>query len=110
MDKNKKFALVSLAIFGVITVLSFIFFKTCSSDYCDFNVTNTLNLVIITFGIIGLTYCFFLLKDFNTKIDDNIMKDYKKILEDSPQDSMKLTDIMDQDHENKKNHKTLNLF
>jgi H+/Cl- antiporter ClcA len=112
MDKNRKFALVSLAIFGVITVLSIIFFKTCTSDYCDFNAANTLNIVIITFGIIGLMYCFFLLKDFNTTIDKNILNDYKKVLEDSPEKEMKLKDIIEQDNDNKKQNgdKTLSLF
>ena len=112
MDKNKQFAFISLAIFGVITILSIVFFNTCSSDYCDFNFANTLNIVIITFGIIGLVYCFFLLKDFNTSIDKNIIADYKKILEDSPDDSMKLVDIVDKDSENKKDsdNKLVNYF
>ena len=86
MDKNKQFALVSLAIFGVITVLSIIFFKTCSSDYCDFNWVNMIHIFIITFGIIGLTYCFFILKEFNTKIDDSLIPHYKQILLDDDKD------------------------
>lgn len=108
MDKMKQFGIVSLAIFGIIVILSIVFFKTCTSDYCDFSATNTLNIAIITFGIIGLVYCFFILKDFNTKIDKELMQDYKEILMDSPEEEMKLKDIVDQDQKNKKdNHKKI---
>lgn len=89
MDKNKQFTLISLVIFGIITVLSIIFFKTCSSDYCDFNWVNMIHIFIITFGIIGLTYCFFILKEFNTKIDSEIIQDYKEILMDDKNDDKK---------------------
>lgn len=110
MDKNKQFIIISLAIFGVITILSIVFFKTCSSEYCNFNVANTLNIIIITFGIIGLLYCFFLLRDFNTTIDKDLIQDYKKILDDSPDDVMKIGDIIDKDKENKNGHKTVSFF
>lgn len=80
--KNKQFVLISLSIFAIITVLSFGFFRTCTSDSCDFSSTTTLNIIIVTFGIIGLVYCFFVLKEFNTIVDKKLEQDVKEILED----------------------------
>lgn len=112
MSKMHQFGITSLVIFTIIITLSVIFFKTCNAAYCDFSVTNTLNITIITFGIIGLVYCFFILKDFNTTIDKKLMKNYQEILEDSPEDTMKLKDIVDQDQKNKKENgfKTISYF
>ena len=86
MDRFKQFGIVSIIIFAIIVSLSVIFFNTCNSAFCDFNFTNTLNIFIITSGIIGLTYCFFILKSFNTTIDEGILKDYRKILLDDELD------------------------
>jgi hypothetical protein len=46
-----------------------------------------LNIVIIGFGIIGLGYCFLILKDFNSTIDDKIIPEYKDILLDDENDN-----------------------
>lgn len=95
MDRLKQFGIISIVIFAIIVSLSITFFKTCNSIYCDFNFTNTLNIIIISVGIIGLTYCFFILKSFNTTIDEGILKDYKHILLDEELDK-------DDSFENKK--------
>jgi hypothetical protein len=57
-----------------------------------------INSIIIGFGIIGLVYCFFILKDFNTTIDDKIIPEYKDILlEDEKDNDDKLSFEKDKD-------------
>jgi hypothetical protein len=83
----KKFISISFIIFGLITALSFLFFTSCTDDVCNTNYVNVLNIVIIGFGIIGLGYCFLILKDFNSTIDDKIIPEYKDILLDDENDN-----------------------
>lgn len=83
MQRLKQFGIILLIIFAVIVSLSIAFFQTCNSVYCDFTFTNTLNIFIISCGIIGLTYCFFILRGFNETIDKGIMNDYRNILLDN---------------------------
>lgn len=87
----KHFIIISLVIFAVITTLSFLFFTSCNNDEtCSTNYFNLLNVVIICAGLIGLGYCFLILKDFNHTIDDKMIPHYKKILlDDNNEDNKK---------------------
>ena len=68
--------------FASITALSFIFFTSCTDGTCNTNYISVINTTIIAFGIIGLVYCFFILKDFNKKVDEEILPEYKEMLKD----------------------------
>ncbi len=94
----RKFLTISLIIFTVITALSFLFFTSCTDDVCNTDYIKVINSIIIGFGIIGLVYCFFILKDFNEKIDDKILPEYKDILlEDEKDNDDKLSFEKDKD-------------
>ncbi len=82
--------------FASITALSFIFFTSCTDDVCNTDYINIINVVIISFGILGLVYCFFILKDFNKKVDDEILPEYKEMLKD-----------LDEEKDDKKDKKLL---
>jgi hypothetical protein len=97
-SRIRKFLTISLIIFTVITALSFLFFTSCTDDVCNTDYIKVINSIIIGFGIIGLVYCFFILKDFNEKIDDKILPEYKDILlEDEKDNDDKLSFEKDKD-------------
>jgi hypothetical protein len=101
----RKFLTISLIIFSIITALSFLFFTSCTDDVCNTDYIKVINVIIIGFGIIGLVYCFFILKDFNTTIDDKILPDYNQILLDE-----ELIDKETLEHEKDKDNKKLICF
>jgi hypothetical protein len=98
--KLRRFTIISLVIFASITTLSMLFFTTCNSEtgQCNTNYINVINTIIIGFGVIGLVYCFFILKDFNKKVDENILPEYKEVLDDI---------LSEKDDKNKKDNKVL---
>jgi len=87
-DKRlKRFATVSIIIFTVTTILSFLFFTSCNTDdVCDVNYSNLFNVILLTCGIIGISYGFMILRDFNHKIDNEIIQNYHEMLNDSDKD------------------------
>ena len=98
--KNKQFALVSLIIFGIIVLVSFLFFHTCRSESCEFGTASVINLIILTLGTIGLVYCYFELKGFNKIADKKLHEDISDIIEDLHKDKTLINDSTKQ--ENKK--------
>jgi predicted membrane channel-forming protein YqfA (hemolysin III family) len=97
--KLKRFVIISILIFGAITALSFVLFTSCNAnDQCNVNYSNVFNVILLTCGIIGISYGFMILKDFNTKIDTEIMENYKEMLLD------------EKDKDDKKEEKKLSLF
>lgn len=105
--KNKQFALVSLIIFGIIVLVSFLFFHTCRSESCEFGTASVINLIILTLGTIGLVYCYFELKGFNKIADKKLIEDYSDIIADLNKDE---TLINDQSNQKKDNDKKLLSF
>jgi uncharacterized protein YqhQ len=106
-DKRlKRFVTLSISIFTVITLLSFLFFTSCNNDdVCNVNYSNVFNVILLTCGIIGISYGFMILKDFNHKIDHEIIQNYKEMLSDSDKDK---DDKLSFEHINKK--KKLSFF
>ena len=79
-DKLKKLGIISIVIFAFITSLSMLFFKNCNfSTYCNLTFITMIHVFIVSSGIIGLIYCFFILRDFD-KVDKNILQNYNKIM------------------------------
>ena len=84
----KRFVTLSISIFTVITLLSFLFFTSCNNDdVCNVNYSNVFNVILLTCGIIGISYGFMILKDFNHKIDNEIIQNYKEMLADDDKDN-----------------------
>ncbi len=108
----KHFLIISCVIFAVITGISFLFFTNCNNnEYCSTNYFNLLNVVIISMGGIGLGYCFLILKDFNTTIDDSLIPHYKQILLDEEQnDNNDTLSYENNNSDSRKNNKVLSLF
>lgn len=80
MDKIKKFAIISTVIFSVVVVLSLLYFTSCNSNgACSVNASSMINICIMCTGIIGIGYCFMMLKGFDKTIDKSV-SDYKEIL------------------------------
>jgi hypothetical protein len=84
--KLRRFLIISIVMFASITALSFIFFTSCTDGTCNTNYVSVINTIIIGFGIIGLIYCFIILKDFNQKVDTEILPEYKEMLKDIEKD------------------------
>lgn len=107
-DKRlKRFATISIIIFTITTVLSFLFFTSCNTDdVCDVNYSNLFNVILLTCGIIGISYGFMILKDFNHKIDHEILTNYKEMLSEDDKDK---DDKLSFEHIDKK-HKKLSFF
>lgn len=83
MDKIKKISLISIVIFSVIVGSSVLFFNKCNSlDSCDISFIQLINPIILSAGVIGLVYGFYILKDFNMKIDKELVPTYKELIDD----------------------------
>lgn len=83
VQRLKKFGVISTVLFAVVTVMSFVFLRTCDINYCNFDLVNIMHIVLISAGTIGLGYCFIILKSFNPKkTSDHEIKKVKDVLLD----------------------------
>ena len=73
----KKFGIISSLIFGVIVLLSVLWIHLANNDLAT---TSSINIIILSSGIIGLSYCLFVLRRFDNKIDKEIFHDYDKLV------------------------------
>ena len=96
-DKRlKRFVIISLVIFSFITTLSFLLFTSCNRDACSTNYFNVFNMIFLSVGIIGLVYCFPILRDMNDKADKNIIEEYKDVLD--PEDIKVIKEVTEKDN------------
>lgn len=76
----RKFGLISSIIFSIIIALSIVWIHV--TDFSNLVFVQVINIIILSSGIIGLGYCILILRTFDHKIDKDIAKNYKDIIED----------------------------
>ena len=92
LNKNKK-----LKKLGIISIITLVFITTLTTSYfqncnyfimqCNPTFLSTVHILIVTIGLIGLIYCFYILRNFNKTVDNEILKDFEKIvLDDNKKD------------------------
>lgn len=79
-DNNKtlkKFGIISTIIFSVIVILSVLWIHLANNELAT---ASSINIIILSSGIIGLSYCVMVLRKFDHKIDKDIFDNYDKLV------------------------------
>src|SRR5688500_8113073 len=89
-SKNlKRFGIISAVIFTLIVLLSLTYIKSCNDVNCNNVFVQSIHVIILTSGIIGLGYCILILKSFEVKTDPIVEREYKEIIKDLNDDNRK---------------------
>lgn len=108
----KQFGIISAIIFLGIAILSGIYIQSCGDNtiLCSNLFIQSIHIIILTAGLIGLGYCLIILRSFDVKLDHQTAREYNKIVEDleGSEDKTNLTYEGEQKTEN--SNKKIDLF
>ena len=80
----KKFGIISTIIFGIIVLLSALWIHLANNELAT---ASSINIIILSAGVIGFTYCILMLKRFDKKIDSEIFDNYDKLVHEYKQEN-----------------------
>ena len=80
----KKFGIISSILFSIIVISSMIWVYMSNHDVAV--TSSSINIIILSCGTIGLSYCFLILKGLDKKIDKDIFNDYDKLVREYKQE------------------------
>ena len=80
----KKFGIISTIIFGIIVLLSVLWIHLANNELAT---ASSINIIILSAGVIGFTYCILMLKRFDKKIDSEIFDNYDKLVHEYKQEN-----------------------
>lgn len=80
----KRFGIISAVIFSAIVILSAIYIRSCDDNtiLCNNLFIQSIHIIILTAGLIGLGYCLIILRSFDVKVDPETVNTFNKIVKD----------------------------
>lgn len=104
----KRFGIISAVIFAIIIVSTIIYIKSYGDDpdLVSSLFIQSIHVIILSAGLIGLGYCILILKTFDVKVDPELERNYKEMVKDLKRENTPNNMSLD----NRQTEKKIDLF